>query len=427
MHSEAAKQLAAFIVSMLRKDKLVSAVDALRYNVAMDIDIVIGANYGDEGKGLTAEFCCRQHSSPIVVLSNGGCQRGHTVDNPERGIRHVFHHFGSGTLLGAPSVYSKTFLVNPIKFIEEKRELVGIGAAPTAFIAPSCVLQLPVDMFVNQSLEKHRGSGKHGSCGWGIWETQVRNASRGHALTFKEFASLDHASKVRTVREETEAHVFNRLVLEGIEPDVETLTALMSTGFIEHFIQDFEEMASSTKCLDSDNLFYIDWGKMCHRDIDAIVVENGQGLLLDKKYAPKDSNRRTDVHSTPSKCGLEGALEALGSDVPVDSVSTFYVSRTYLTRHGNGPFPEESSSIKFKDETNVFNEYQDNIRFGSFTADSIDSLKNRIKTDSQNSKCNVVLTHGNEVDGSKLCSALVESNIYRSFDANSQNIERFNA
>lgn len=390
----------------------------------MDIDIVIGANYGDEGKGLTTEFCCRQHSSPIVVLSNGGCQRGHTVDNREKGIRHVFHHFGSGTLLGVSSVYAKTFLVNPIKFIEEKRDLAKIGISPTAFMAPNCMLQLPVDMFVNQSLEKHRGSDKHGSCGWGIWETQVRNANRKHALTFQEFASLSHIAKINIIREETEAHVFDRLILCGIEPNASMLSMMTSKPFIEHFIQDFEEMAVDVKCLDSDNLLKADLSRLCGRDIDAIVVENGQGLLLDKKYAPKDSNGRTDVHSTPSRCGLEGAIEALGSDVPVDDISTFYVSRTYLTRHGNGPFPEESSSIKFKDETNVFNEYQDNIRFGSFTADSIDSLKNRIKTDSQNSKCNIVLTHCNEVDNSALCKALSAWQVYCSFDTNSHNIEK---
>ena len=137
----------------------------------MTVEAVIGANYGDEGKGLFTEYLCRSRPSPIVVLSNGGSQRGHTVNNVEKGIRHVFHHFGSGTLLGVPSVYSKTFLLNPIKYIEEKRELEKVGIKPIAFRAPSCLLQMPSDMFTNQTLEKARGQSKHGSCGWGIWET----------------------------------------------------------------------------------------------------------------------------------------------------------------------------------------------------------------------------------------------------------------
>ena len=66
----------------------------------MTIEAVIGANYGDEGKGLFTEYLCRSRPSPIVVLSNGGSQSDHTVNNPEIGIRHVLHHFGSGTLLG---------------------------------------------------------------------------------------------------------------------------------------------------------------------------------------------------------------------------------------------------------------------------------------------------------------------------------------
>ena len=61
-----------------------------------DIKIVIGANFGDEGKGLMVDYFSQKPNS-IVVCSNGGAQRGHTVTTPN-GIRHIFHHFGSGVL-----------------------------------------------------------------------------------------------------------------------------------------------------------------------------------------------------------------------------------------------------------------------------------------------------------------------------------------
>ena len=54
-----------------------------------DIKIVIGANFGDEGKGLMTDYFSQKPNS-IVVCSNGGAQRGHTVTTPD-GIRHVFH------------------------------------------------------------------------------------------------------------------------------------------------------------------------------------------------------------------------------------------------------------------------------------------------------------------------------------------------
>ena len=61
------------------------------------IKIVIGANFGDEGKGLITDFF--SYCLPtLVVMSNGGAQRGHTVDTAD-GKHHVFKHFGSGTFL----------------------------------------------------------------------------------------------------------------------------------------------------------------------------------------------------------------------------------------------------------------------------------------------------------------------------------------
>ena len=69
----------------------------------VNAELVIGANYGDEGKGLFTEFLSKTCQNPIVVLANGGSQRGHTVNDPVLG-KHVFHHFGSGTLASRPRV-----------------------------------------------------------------------------------------------------------------------------------------------------------------------------------------------------------------------------------------------------------------------------------------------------------------------------------
>lgn len=362
----------------------------------MTIEAVIGANYGDEGKGLFTEYLCRSRPSPIVVLSNGGSQRGHTVNNVEKGIRHVFHHFGSGTLLGVPSIYSKTFLLNPIKYIEEKRELEKVGIKPIAFRAPSCLLQMPSDMFTNQMLEKARGQSKHGSCGWGIWETIVRN-SQHRKMTFEEFASLDYEMKRSVLLEEIEWQLCSRLEDYKQHIDYSTMECIMSEPFIKHFIQDFEEMAKDVKVLGSDDLLDCEY----KYGVETFVVENGQGLLLDKKYAPIDENGRTDIHTTPSNCGIDGAIAAIGNGCCSEGIAANYISRTYFTRHGAGPFPEEDSSLKFKDETNISNEYQDSLKFGKIDETSAAQLLTRIRLDSSRSytvrKSNLVMTHCNEV------------------------------
>lgn len=386
----------------------------------MKIDIVIGANYGDEGKGLVTEFRCRNNINPIVVLSNGGCQRGHTVNNPETGIRHVFHHFGSGTMLGVPSIYAKTFLLNPIKFVEEKAELESCGISPVAYRAPGCILQLPSDMFINQEIEKaRRASNKHhGSCGWGIWETQVRNKEY-KSLTFEDFASMDYDAKRRHLIEAADWQAVTRI--RGVYDkliDWKTFDLIESDAFINHFIQDVESMEKSVKLLESDNLLDNNYDT----GVGSFVVENAQGLLLDMNYAPEDENGRTDIHTTPSKCGLEGSLEALGEDIDLDDVSTFYVSRTYLTRHGEGPFPEEVPNMKLdpkEDLTNVYNDHQGNIRCGHFTYDSLHKLMQRCHNDGHNTSWNVVFTHCNTFGTQNFPRG---ENLYWSFDEDSRHI-----
>ena len=82
-----------------------------------NIRIVIGANFGDEGKGLMTDYyaaqAAEQKKTAIVVLSNGGAQRGHTVVTCG-GKRHVFHHFGSGTYAGADTYLPEKYIVNII-------------------------------------------------------------------------------------------------------------------------------------------------------------------------------------------------------------------------------------------------------------------------------------------------------------------------
>ena len=86
-----------------------------------NIKVIIGASYGDEGKGLAADFfgaeAGKKHGT-INVLTNGGPQRGHTVEL-ENGTRHVFKHLGAAAFRGAATYMAEQFLVNPMEFCRE--------------------------------------------------------------------------------------------------------------------------------------------------------------------------------------------------------------------------------------------------------------------------------------------------------------------
>ena len=81
--------------------------------------IVIGANWGDEGKGLVTDALAAQAGpNTLVVRFNGGAQAGHTVTTP-LGKRHVFSHMSSGTLAGASTHLSHFFITNHLFYLSK--------------------------------------------------------------------------------------------------------------------------------------------------------------------------------------------------------------------------------------------------------------------------------------------------------------------
>ena len=87
---------------------------------------VVGAQFGDEGKGLTVDYLCHKimnelgTDNGLVVRYNSGAQAGHTVVTPE-GWRHVHSHIGSGWNLEIPTYLSKHFVCNPFILLKEQQ------------------------------------------------------------------------------------------------------------------------------------------------------------------------------------------------------------------------------------------------------------------------------------------------------------------
>ena len=274
-----------------------------------DIKIVCGANFGDCGKGLMTDYFSQKPNS-IVVCSNGGAQRGHTVTTPD-GIRHVFHHFGSGTFNHASTYLSEDFIVNPIIFKQEYDELMKLGYVPNVCINQDCMLTTPFDMMANQIIEENRGKNKHGSCGLGIFETIKR-----------------YKAGITDVDNHIREYYLEQFERENIILTDEWLRIFFDNGIFEHFLDDLDFMNNHSLVI-SDNYFL--------NQFDNIVFEAAQGLLLDQnnlKYYP---------HLTPSNTGIKNPKQIIENVKWNDDINieTCYVSRTYLTRHGAGSFPNK--------------------------------------------------------------------------------------
>lgn len=352
--------------------------------------IVIGANYGDEGKGLMTDYFCREAMregrSCLNVCTNGGPQRGHTVVTPE-GIRHIFHHLGSGTLAGADTYFCDAFLINPMIFRDEYEELAGLRGDFKVYVNGSCRWTTPYDMILNQMAEEYRGRARHGSCGFGIWETVLRYRN---GVAAKAFGECDEAA-VRDVliflRDEYVPARAQELGMPGV-PDA-WQEVLAGDGLIEHYLDDWRFFREHTEQA----------GNEIPDRYDTVVFENGQGLLLDM------ARKEVLAHTTPSYTGLTEPARILAGHTAETEVC--YVTRTYLTRHGAGPMENECPKDRIKadmaDRTNVPNPFQGTLRYGLLDTDR---LVSRIREDLDKAagrlpagSVSLAVTHLNETGG----------------------------
>lgn len=356
------------------------------------VKIVIGANAGDEGKGYMTDYFANeaknQNKSCLVVCHNGSCQKGHTVVSPS-GVRHIFHHFGSGNMVGADTYLSKDYIVNPIIFKKEYEELERKGVATKTFVHKDCLVTTPFDMIINQIVEEYRNENRHGSCGLGVNETIVRN-NKLDKITISEILSiLPLVNHVYSNLDYIASYYFpDRLKELGIESIPTKWVEILSKkeNIIENYISDLYMMQSIIEFVD-DSIF---------DKYEYVIFEGAQGLLLDQ------NNMEYFPHLTPSNTGLTNPVSMLkGRDVK--DVEVCYVTRTYMTRHGAGRFDTECSKDEINpsmvDLTNVPNEFQGTLRYGKL---DWNDLKNRIENDFEKNsngldiKKSLAITHLNE-------------------------------
>lgn len=311
--------------------------------------VIIGAGFGDEGKGLLTDFYAAPFVADcIVVRFNGGAQAGHTVVTPD-GQRHIFSHFGSGTLTGAVTFLNKHFVSNPFIFSREKQELANLGIeTPSVFVDKRGLVTTPYDMLANQFAEAARGNGKHGSCGIGFGETIERGLNERFRI---QISDLSDAAQLRTKLDDirqnwTPARLSKLNVLKLTDEQANLLAAdKLRDDFIEAAVEFYEAIQVARPEVLTTRA--------------KIVFEGAQGLLLDQDYG-------WFPHVTRSHTGLKNALET-ALEAGIKQLDCVYATRAYATRHGAGPLPHELSDKPFaniKDETNITNPHQDNLRFG---------------------------------------------------------------
>jgi len=310
--------------------------------------VVIGAQFGDEGKGrVTDHYAAEVGDDGIVIRFNGGAQAGHTVVTPD-GLRHVFSHVGSGAFVGAATFLSRFFVSNPILFLKEKESLAAKGVEPTIYVDPQSPVTTPYDMMINQIVERERGGDRHGSCGVGFGETIERNLIPTYALTVADLADRSAlATKLDLVRRE---YAPARLARLGFaDAFARNADLFRSDAILEHYVEDARRFVEAITVADARTATH---GRYP-------LFEGAQGLLLDQ-------DRGFFPHVTRSNTGLRNVL-TLAEELDLERIEVTYVTRAYSTRHGAGPLPHELPEKPYPgvvDATNIPNAYQGTLRFG---------------------------------------------------------------
>lgn len=354
-----------------------------------NIKLIIGANYGDEGKGLAADFFgagAAGRFNAINVLTNGGPQRGHTVELSD-GRRHVFKHFGAASFRGAASYFAEQFIVNPMEFMREYDDLCAVHEAPEAYMNPRCRFSTPWDMLTNQLfLEKN---GLHNSCGFGIWETVLRY-QKGFGISFGTFAAMNSEDRISYLRGLRDGYFAERI--RGLK----AADYFFSDDLLFRFGQDCESMLLLCPLRDDEYL----------RHYQTVLFENAQGLLLD------GNSLEGQEFTTPSTTGSGRVTDSVERIFHGADVEICYVTRSYLTRHGDGPMESEITARQLQtllpgikpDATNTENRFQGNLRYGMM---DVNLLAERIRKDfarcpgssGNRYRSSVMVTHLNEYAG----------------------------
>jgi adenylosuccinate synthase len=340
--------------------------------------IVIGLGYGDEGKGVTTDFLCSKSPKPIVIRFNGGQQAGHTVVT-NQGKKHVFSNFGSGTFRGVPTFWSRYCTFSPAHFLTEYKKLNGQAIL---YLDKLCPITTHYDILYGRALETTRAAERYGSCGLGVGATIDRHEKTPHKLYVKDiFQSETVNASLQDIRS---------YYKEKIESDTKFRFDLFDhkkeDRRLKRCIKKLYDLAADGKVriVEESDIF------LENRIWDTYIFEGAQGILLDRNFGFRP-------YITKSNTTSKNAIEILNRYFEDDEIEceVYYVTRSYLTHHGRGPFLSNGVPSKLrniKNETNRDNRYQGKFKITNLDIPLLNYSLNCDQNFSSNLKRNLVIT-----------------------------------
>ncbi len=281
--------------------------------------LVIGSQWGDEGKGKVIDFLTE--TADFVVRSQGGSNAGHTVI--ANGKKYVLHLVPSGILwAGKTNVIGNGVVINPASLVEEMEYLRKLGVTITPqnlLISDRAHVVLPIHKDIDAAQEEALGDQKIGTTKQGIGPTYADKARR-IGIRMADFIDPTRLERVLKARIKTANEELVRLGWAAADPQV-TLDAVTAAADVlrAHITNTIPVLNKALAA-----------GKN-------ILFEGAQGAMLDIDFG-------TYPFVTSSNTSAGGCCT--GSGVPPTRIDKVIgVCKAYTTRVGAGPFVTEDAEI----------------------------------------------------------------------------------
>ncbi len=279
----------------------------------MKVDVLLGLQWGDEGKGKVVDFLAPQYN--VVARFQGGPNAGHTLEFD--GHKHVLHQIPSGIFReNIKNIIGNGVVLDPVVFKKEIEALgkFNIDFKKNLFLSKKTTLILPSHKLLDAAYEKSKGKDKIGSTLKGIGPTYQDKIAR-NGLRIGDILAPGFEERYRNLVNKhvrTLSHYDFEYNLEEAEaPFFEAIEYLRGFNLVN------SEYLINKSILSSET----------------ILAEGAQGSLLDIDFG-------SYPYVTSSNTMAAGACTGLGV-APQNIGSVIGIFKAYCTRVGGGPFPTE--------------------------------------------------------------------------------------
>ena len=281
----------------------------------MAIDLLLGLQWGDEGKGKIVDVLTSGYD--IIARFQGGPNAGHTLEF--EGIKHVLHTIPSGIFhKQSVNVVGNGVVIDPVILAREIDELseYGLDIPSRLLISRKAHLILPTHRLLDATSETAKGKAKIGSTLKGIGPTYMDKTGR-NGLRVGDTELPDFMERYRTLVEKHLSMLGNYGV--KIEYDLEELE--------KEWFAAIDTLKSLT-FIDSEHYL-----NKAVKEGKKILAEGAQGAMLDVDFGTYPFVTSSNTMAAGACTGLGVAPGAIG-----DVLGIF---KAYTTRVGSGPFPTE--------------------------------------------------------------------------------------